>query len=73
MSAGECRCGKVRLRAEGPPLITMACHCRGCQKLTSSAYSLSALTPEAGFEVTAGEAVVGRATRGGTMQTRRSR
>jgi hypothetical protein len=37
----------------------MACHCTGCQSMSSSAYSLSAAIPSEGFEVTKGEPVVG--------------
>ena len=40
------------------PLITMACHCTGCQRMTASAFSLSALYPSGGFEVTEGERIV---------------
>lgn len=54
-----CRCGRVRLRLSAPPLLTMACHCRGCQKMTGSAYSLSIAVPSEGFAVTAGEPVIG--------------
>lgn len=56
---GGCRCGQVRFRASGAPLITMACHCTGCQKMSASAFSLSSLYPAAAFEVTAGEPVIG--------------
>jgi hypothetical protein len=56
---GSCRCGRVRIRISAPPLLTMACHCTGCQKMSSSAYSLSAAIPAEGFEVIAGEPVVG--------------
>ncbi|MGO7808074.1 aldehyde-activating protein, partial [Rhizobium ruizarguesonis] len=37
---GGCRCGRVRVKISVPPLRTMACHCTGCQKMKSSAYSL---------------------------------
>tara|TARA_R110002110_G_scaffold30881_2_gene109220 strand:- start:1097 stop:1474 length:378 start_codon:yes stop_codon:yes gene_type:complete len=37
----------------------MACHCDGCQRMTASAFSLSALVPSEGFEVTKGEPVIG--------------
>ncbi|CAN7285666.1 GFA family protein [Phenylobacterium sp. LjRoot164] len=37
----------------------MACHCTGCQKMTASAFSLSVLTPAAGFAVIDGEPVIG--------------
>jgi hypothetical protein len=56
---GGCRCGQVRIRVSAPPLLTMACHCSGCQKMSASAFSLSAAIPIAGFEVTEGETVIG--------------
>jgi hypothetical protein len=54
-----CRCGQVRLRISAKPLLTMACHCTGCQQMSSSAYSLSAAIPSDGFEVIKGEPVIG--------------
>ncbi|SEK16069.1 MULTISPECIES: GFA family protein [unclassified Variovorax] len=56
---GGCRCGQVRLRISAPPLLAMACHCTGCQRMTASAFSLSLAIPTPGFEVTAGEPVIG--------------
>jgi len=56
---GGCRCGRVRLRIKAKPLLTMACHCTGCQRMSSSAYSLSVAIPSEGFEVTQGEPVIG--------------
>jgi len=56
---GGCRCGQVRLKISAPPLLTMACHCTGCQRMSASAYSLSAAIPGDGFEVTRGEPVIG--------------
>lgn len=56
---GACRCGKVRFAITAPPLLTMACHCTGCQRMTASAYSLSVAVPDDGFAVTDGETVVG--------------
>jgi hypothetical protein len=58
---GACRCGEVRMKVSAPPMITMACHCRGCQRMSASAFSCSAAIPSAGFEVTAGEPVIGGA------------
>lgn len=43
----------------GTPLVTMACHCTGCQRMTASAFSLSSLYPAGAFEITAGEPVIG--------------
>ena len=56
---GGCRCGQVRVKVSAAPLLSMACHCTGCQRMTGSAYSLSLAIPEAGFAVTAGEPVAG--------------
>jgi len=52
---GGCRCGKVRFRIDAPPLLTMACHCRGCQRMTASAFSLSVAIPNLGFALTLGD------------------
>lgn len=56
---GGCRCGRVRLRVTAPPMLTMACHCTGCQRMTASAFSLSAAFPPDALEITAGEPEVG--------------
>jgi len=56
---GGCRCGRVRLRISAPSLLTMACHCTGCQRMTASAFSLSTAIPSEGFEITQGEPVIG--------------
>jgi hypothetical protein len=56
---GECRCGQVRLRVWGAPVLTMACHCTGCQRMTASAFSLSTFYPSSNFQVDQGEPVIG--------------
>lgn len=56
---GGCRCGQVRLRISEAPLLTMACHCTGCQRMSASAFSLSAAIPSNGFAVIKGEPVIG--------------
>lgn len=56
---GGCRCGQIRLRISAPPILTMACHCTGCQKMSASAFSCSAAIPSDGFEVIQGEPVIG--------------
>ena len=56
---GGCRCGKIRFEADGAPLLTLACHCRGCQQMTASAFSLSEGYPSAAFRITQGEVVIG--------------
>ncbi len=56
---GGCRCDRLRLRVTGAPLFTAACHCRGCQLMTSSAFSLTSCYMAGQFEVLAGEPVIG--------------
>ena len=58
---GGCRCGSVRFRVTRAPLFTSACHCRGCQRMTGGAFSLSAAIPEEGFEPLGAETVAGGA------------
>jgi hypothetical protein len=55
---GACRCGTTRFEAAGAPLLTMACHCRGCQRMTAGPFSLSSLY-EANRLSVAGETVRG--------------
>lgn len=57
--AGGCRCGALRFAITQPPMLTGACHCTGCQKMSASAYSLTVTVPQQGFAVTEGEAVIG--------------
>ncbi|MBK9672934.1 MAG: GFA family protein [Bacteroidetes bacterium] len=54
----SCLCGQVTMRVVAAPVISMACHCTGCQKLTSGAYSLTLMLPTAGFFVE-GETQIG--------------
>jgi len=56
---GVCRCGQVRFRVSAEPVMTMACHCTGCQRMTASAFSLSALYASDSFKVVQGEPVIG--------------
>ena len=55
---GACMCGQVKLRVSAPPIMTAACHCTGCQKLSASAFSLTAMIPAEGVEVI-GETAIG--------------
>ncbi|MEO0996571.1 MAG: GFA family protein [Pseudomonadota bacterium] len=56
---GKCRCAKVQFKVSAEPLITMACHCTGCQRMTASAFSLSTLYPSHGLKITLGEPIIG--------------
>lgn len=56
---GGCRCGEVRFKITAPPLLTMACHCRGCQQMTAAPYSATLnMAPDA-FSLLQGEPVIG--------------
>lgn len=41
MREGRCQCGNVGYRLLGAPLMIYACHCRDCQKQSSSAFGIS--------------------------------
>jgi hypothetical protein len=56
---GGCICGRLRIRITTPPLFTSVCHCRGCQRLSGSAFSTAVTVQNDGFAVIAGEPVVG--------------
>ena len=56
---GACRCGRVSLQITKPPLLTMACHCRGCQKMSASAFSLTVTVPSDGFSSSGLEPEIG--------------
>ncbi|TGD71774.1 GFA family protein [Mangrovimicrobium sediminis] len=40
---GACQCGGVTYQLLKPPMKVIACHCRECQKLSTSAFSITAL------------------------------
>lgn len=40
---GGCICGHVRYRMESAPIIVHGCHCRYCQRMTGSAFSVNAM------------------------------
>ena len=39
---GGCACGRVRYRLTAAPRTVHACHCRQCQRLSGSAFSINA-------------------------------
>ena len=51
----------MRFAVTGDAILAYACHCHGCQKLTSSAFTLSAWFPVAQFEFIEGETEIGGA------------
>ena len=40
---GSCQCGNVTYQLLEPPSLVLACHCKQCQKLSTSAFSITAL------------------------------
>jgi len=52
---GGCHCGALRYELSAPPLMIYNCHCANCQKITGSAFVVSATIPEAAFAFTKGE------------------
>ena len=56
-TGGTCRCSNVRFEIRAAPLMTLACHCQDCQRMSASAFSLAAMIPTEGFEIVAGRPV----------------
>lgn len=52
---GTCQCGNVTYRITREPLATAACHCRDCQKLSTSAFSITMMLERDGFELLTGD------------------
>ena len=46
---GGCQCGAIRYEITETPILVYACHCRDCQKLTSSAFSMGLVVAEKAF------------------------
>ena len=40
---GSCQCGNITYQLLEPPLLVAACHCKECQKLSTSAFSITAV------------------------------
>ena len=68
---GGCQCGKVRYEITEAPQLVYTCHCRDCQRITRSAFSLGIALPETAFRLTAGETrAVERMADSGRLNTR---
>jgi hypothetical protein len=52
---GGCLCGKVRFRANQPPIRTFACHCTFCQRVTGTSFYAESLFPIDGVQFNEGE------------------
>jgi hypothetical protein len=47
---GSCQCGGVKYQLLEPPMMVLACHCRECQKLSTSAFSITAVVNSSAIE-----------------------
>ena len=48
----SCRCGQLRLRAQGEPMRVSVCHCLDCQRRSGSVFATQARFPAAQVEIT---------------------
>lgn len=48
---GGCLCGSVRYASDAEPALTAVCHCTGCQKQTSTAFSMLVALPKGNLEI----------------------
>lgn len=54
-ASGSCQCGNVKYEVTVEPLLTAVCHCKDCQKLSTSAFSISMILNRSGFKILSGE------------------
>lgn len=47
---GSCQCGNVRYKLWSEPMRVLACHCKECQKLSTSAFSITLLVSSDAIE-----------------------
>jgi len=68
---GGCQCGKLRYEISETPRLVYCCHCTSCQKITASAFSISAVVTEEAFHLNVGQPhVVYRTADSGRMYAR---
>lgn len=49
--SGSCQCGGVTYQLLAEPSMVAACHCKECQKLSTSAFSITAMVQASDFIV----------------------
>jgi len=66
---GGCRCGAIRYEVTGPPVASVACHCRDCQYVSGGGADYSMVFQRDGFRVLKGTPRVYKAkpTSGGSF------
>jgi hypothetical protein len=53
--SGGCQCGEIRYEIRAEPLTLYLCHCKECQKQSSSAFGMSLTVPRKAFEIAQGQ------------------
>src|SRR5580700_6087004 len=48
---GGCLCGKIRYEITEKPQLIYTCHCKDCQRLTSSAFSMAIVVADGAFHL----------------------
>lgn len=54
IQAGRCQCGEIQYESKGTPIGLYICHCRECQKQSSSAFGITVEVPREGFQIKQG-------------------
>ena len=55
-ATGRCQCGQLGYAVGAQPFVAYTCHCRECQRLSSSAFATCMQVPAEAVEMTAGVA-----------------
>ena len=53
--AGGCQCGELRYQIDGEPMTLYVCHCKDCQKQSSSAFGMSLWVKPEQFKLMSGK------------------
>jgi hypothetical protein len=53
--AGSCQCGQIRYEIRAQPLTLYLCHCKECQKQSSSAFAMSLTVPRDAVVIVQGQ------------------
>ena len=56
---GGCQCQSIRYRCSALPFVAYTCHCRACQRLTSSAFATYMQVPAEALELIKGSPSTG--------------
>lgn len=67
--SGSCQCGRITYKLSKPPVAIAACHCKQCQKLSTSAFSLSAMVDSDALEISGDMSEWSRISENGNTST----